>query len=135
MTDWIWVPLGALTAVHDRQISRHGGATGMRDSALLEMGCARAMNLAAYGEPDVFDIAAAYAFGISKAHAFVDGNKRTAFVASFTFLRLNGLNLRPEPGEGVRMMEDLASSTVSEASFASWLRALSVQQEAKAGNG
>ncbi len=100
----------------------------MRDPALLEMGCARAMNLAAYGSPDAFDIAAAYAFGISKAHAFVDGNKRTAFVAAFTFLRLNGLNLRPEPRKGVQMMEDLASSVVTETSFASWLRALPVQQ-------
>lgn len=124
MTDWAWVPLRALTVIHDRQIARHGGASGTRDPALLEMGCARAMNLAAYGEPDEFDIAAAYAFGISKAHAFVDGNKRTAFVAAFTFLRLNGCNLRPDPKEGVRMMEDLASSQVTEVSFASWLRAM-----------
>ena len=127
MTNWVWVPLRALTVIHDRQISRHGGASGTRDPALLEMGCARAMNLAAYGEPDAFDIAAAYAFGISKAHAFVDGNKRTAFVAAFTFLRLNGHNLRPDPKEGVRMMEDLASSQVTEASFASWLRVMSEQ--------
>lgn len=124
MTGWTWVPLRALKVFHDRQIARHGGASGMRDSALLEMGCARAMNLAAYGDPDVFDIAAAYAFGISKAHAFVDGNKRTAFVACFTFLRLNGVNLRPEPKEGVQMMEDVASSVVTEANFASWLRAM-----------
>lgn len=122
MTDWIWVPLRALTVIHDRQIARHGGASGMRDPALLEMGCARALNLAAYGDPDVFEIAAAYAFGISKAHAFVDGNKRTAFVACFTFLRLNGVHLRPEPQEGVRMMEDIASSVVTEANFANWLR-------------
>lgn len=124
MTEWVWVPLRALTVIHDRQIARHGGASGTRDPALLEMGCARAMNLAAYGEPDAFDIAAAYAFGISKTHAFVDGNKRTAFVAAFTFLRLNGCNLRPDPKEGVRMMEDLASSQVTEVSFASWLRAM-----------
>lgn len=135
MTNWVWVPLAALTVIHDRQISRHGGAPGMRDPALLEMGCARAMNLAAYGTPDVFDIAAAYAFGISKAHAFVDGNKRTAFVAAFTFMRLNGLVLRPEPMQGVRMMEDLASSVITEASFASWLRALSVPQNKVTGNG
>lgn len=124
MSDWIWVPLRALSVIHDRQISRHGGASGTRDPALLEMGCARAMNLAAYSQPDVFDIAAAYAFGIAKAHAFVDGNKRTAFVACFTFLRLNGCNLRPEPKEGVRMMEDLASGVVTETSFASWLRVM-----------
>lgn len=132
MTDWIWVPHRALTAIHDRQISRHGGTVGMRDPALLEMGCARAMNLAAYSQPDVFEIAAAYSFGIAKAHAFVDGNKRTAFVACFTFLRLNGCNLRPEPKEGVRMMEELASSVVSEASFASWLRAMAQKSASEA---
>ena len=80
MTEPIWVPLAAVLAVHDRQISRHGGASGIRDRALLEMGCARAMNLAVYAEPTLAEIAAAYAFGISKAHAFVDGNKRTALL-------------------------------------------------------
>lgn len=117
----VWVPLAAVIAIHDRQIARHGGASGMRDKALLEMGCARAMNLAAYAEAELSEIAAAYAFGIAKAHAFVDGNKRTAFVTAITFLRLNGYSFRPEPAEGVRMMEDLASGDVSEADFATWL--------------
>jgi death-on-curing protein len=93
----------------------------MRDRALLEMGCARAMNLAAYTDAGLSEIAAAYAFGISKAHAFVDGNKRTAFVTALTFLRLNGFSFRPAPVEGVRMMEDLASGQVSEVDFARWL--------------
>ncbi|GGE28293.1 death on curing protein [Gemmobacter megaterium] len=124
MSQWTWVPFAALTVIHDRQIARHGGAPGTRDIALLEMGCARAMNLVAYADPDVFEIAAAYAFGISKAHAFVDGNKRTAFVAAFTFLRLNGHPLRPEPLAGVRMMENLASGNVTEKDFAEWLRTL-----------
>lgn len=112
----------ALIVVHDRQIARHGGAPGTRDLALLEMGCARAMNLWAYRKAPLHEIAAAYAFGIAKAHAFIDGNKRTAFVAAVTFLRLNGQQFRPEPVEGVRMMEDLAAGTVSEAEFAQWLR-------------
>jgi death-on-curing protein len=116
-----WVPLAAVVAIHDRQIARHGGAPGMRDAALLEMGCARAMNLAAYADPELADIAAAYAFGISKAHAFVDGNKRTAFVTALTFLRLNGHAFRPETIEGVRMMEGLAAGQISEADFATWL--------------
>ena len=124
MTDWIWVPVTALRVVHDRQITRHGGLAGTRDATLLEIGCARAMNRAAYGGADAFDIAAAYAFGIAKAHAFADGNKRTAFVAAFTFLRLNGHPIRPDPHDGVRMMEDIASGGVDEAAFASWLRAL-----------
>ncbi|MGQ3487466.1 type II toxin-antitoxin system death-on-curing family toxin [Roseovarius pacificus] len=119
MTEPVWVPLAAVLAIHDRQISRHGGAPGMRDRTLLEMGCARAMNLAA--DADLAAIAAAYAFGISKARAFVDGNKRTAFVTAVTFLRLNGYSFRPSPNEGVKMMEDLASGHVSEAEFAKWL--------------
>ena len=119
----VWVPLAAVVAIHDRQISRHGGKAGMRDFALLEMGCARAMNLAAYSDADLAGIAAAYAFGIAKAHAFVDGNKRTAFVTAVTFLRLNGYSFRPEPDIGVQMMETLASSDVSESDFANWLRA------------
>lgn len=121
MTEPTWVPLAAVLAIHDRQITRHGGAAGMRDRALLEMGCARAMNLAAYTDAGLAEIAAAYAFGIAKAHAFVDGNKRTAFVTTLTFLRLNGYAFRPPPIEGVRMMEDLASGQVSEAEFAKWL--------------
>ena len=121
MREPIWVPLAAVLAIHDRQIARHGGASGMRDRALLEMGCARAMNLAAYTDDSLADIAAAYAFGISKAHAFVDGNKRTGFVTALTFLRLNGFAFRPPPVEGVQMMEDLASGQLSEADFARWL--------------
>jgi death-on-curing protein len=118
----VWVPLRTIIAVHDRQISRHGGAPGLSDLALLEMGCGRAMNLAAYSEAGLPEIAAAYAFGIAKAHAFVDGIKRTAFVAAATFLRLNGFSFRPDPFEGVRMMEGLASGDVTEAAFADWLR-------------
>lgn len=95
----------------------------MRDRALLEMGCARAMNLAAYTKADLSEIAAAYAFGIAKAHAFVDGNKRTAFVTAVTFLRLNGYTFRPDPVEGVRMMEDLATGQIDETIFATWLKA------------
>ena len=121
MTTPVWVPLPAVVVIHDRQISRHGGASGLRDMALLEMGCARAMNLAADTDAGLPRIAAAYAFGISKAHAFVDGNKRTAFVTALTFLRLNGFHFRPDPVEGVRMMEGLAAGEVSETAFATWL--------------
>ena len=121
MKEPIWVPLAAVLVIHDRQISRHGGASGLRDRALLEMGCARAMNLAAYTDAGLAEIAASYAFGISRAHAVVDGNKRTAFVTALSFLRLNGYSFRPPPVEGVELMEDLASGKVSEAEFANWL--------------
>ncbi|HRO10795.1 type II toxin-antitoxin system death-on-curing family toxin [Amaricoccus sp.] len=121
MSGPVWVPIRAITVIHDRQISRHGGSPGTRDLALLEMGCARAMDLHAYGRPSLAEMAAAYAFGLAKAHAFVDGNKRTAFVTAVTFLRLNGYAFRPGPHEGVRMMEGLASGDVDEAGFAAWL--------------
>ncbi len=123
MSEPIWVPLAAVKVIHDRQISRHGGMPGMRDGTLLESGCSRALNLAAYSDAGLAEIAAAYAFGIAKAHAFVDGNKRTAFVTAVTFLRLNGYGFCPDPGKGVQMMEDLATGDVSEADFATWLAA------------
>lgn len=118
-----WVPLAAIKAIHDRMITRHGGTPGLRDIALLEMGTARPLNLWAYGEPDIFDLAAAYAFGLAKAHAFMDGNKRTAFQTAFVFLRLNGRDLDVPNAEVVRMMEGLAESRVPEREFAAWLRA------------
>ena len=119
---WIWLPIRAVYVIHDRQIARHGGAPGLRDAGLLENACSRPMNAAAYGTPDAFELAAAYAFGIAKAHAFIDGNKRTAFVACATFLRMHGHHIKPDPGTGVGMMEDLAASILSEGNFAAWLR-------------
>ena len=121
MTEPIWVPLRAVLVIHDRQIARHGGAAGIRDTGLLESGCARPLNRHRYGETALPALAAAYAFGIVKAHAFVDGNKRTGLVTALTFLRLNSLGFRPEPVEGVRMMEALADGRVTEAEFAHWL--------------
>lgn len=123
MTEPRWVPIGVVITIHDRQISRHGGASGLRDIGLLETGCARPLHRHVYEGGDTAILAAAYAFGICKAHAFVDGNKRTAFVTATTFLEANGLVFRPEPVEGVRTMEALASSEMTEAAFAGWLRA------------
>ncbi len=116
-----WVPLQAVLIIHDRQIARHGGAAGLRDIQLLEAAIERPRNKVAYAEPRLEEIAAAYAFGIAKAHAFVDGNKRTAFVTSATFLRLNNFGLRPDPLDGVTAMEDLAAGVISEEEFAVWL--------------
>lgn len=126
MSEPEWVPLQAVLIIHDRQIARHGGASGMRDIQLLEAAMERPRNKVAYGEPSLEELAAAYAFGIAKAHAFVDGNKRTAFVTCATFLRLNGFGLRPDPLDGVRAMEDLASGLMSEESFAVWLSKLMI---------
>ncbi len=117
----IWVPAPVVIIIHDRQIARHGGASGIRDRGALEAACARPLNKAAHGETDLATLAAAYAFGLAKAHAFVDGNKRTAFAVAFTFLRLNGVVFRPDPIEGVQMMVDLASGEVNEMRFGLWI--------------
>ena len=119
----LWVPLQAVFIIHDRQIARHGGAPGLRDRTLIESACARPLNLWEYELPRLARLAAAYGFGIVKAHGFVDGNKRTGFVTALTFLRLNGLAFRPDPVEGVRMMEDLAAGTRAEGDFSVWLEA------------
>lgn len=117
-----WVPLQAVNAFHDRQISRHGGASGVRDHTLLETACARPINKHAYGKEDVFELATAYAYGIAKAHAYVDGNKRTAFVTAVAFLRMNGYAFRPDQIAGVKIVEDLAQDAMTEGEFADWLR-------------
>ena len=122
MSELIWVPAKAVHIVHDRQIARHGGASGLRDAGLLENALQRPVNKWHYENADTFECAAAYAFGIAKAHAFVDGNKRTAFVISVTFLRLNGWHFMTEPAEGVGFMEDLASGAVSKERFKKWLK-------------
>ena len=121
MIELIWVPTRAVYIIHDRQIARHGGASGLRDEGLLQNALQRPVNKWQYEHADTFKCAAAYAFGIVKAHAFVDGNKRTAFVTSVTFLRLNGWHFVTEPAEGVAFMEDLASGLVSEEKFKNWL--------------
>lgn len=122
MSDPHWVMIGSVITIHDRQISRHGGTSGTRDLGLLEAGCARPLNRHADGEMDFCVLGAAYAFGIAKAHAFIDGNKRTAFVTAVTFLRINDLAFRADQSDIVRTMEDLASDAVTEEAFADWLR-------------
>ena len=121
MSEPIWVPNRAVYIIHDRQIARHGGASGLRDEGLLQGALQRPINKWQYENSDTFGCAAAYAFGVAMAHVFVDGNKRTAFVTSVTFLRLNGWYFVTEPAEGVTFMEDLASGAVSEEIFRNWL--------------
>ena len=98
-----------------------GGASGLRDDGLLQNALQRPVNKWQQESADTFECAAAYAYSIAKAHAFVDGNKRTAFVTSVTFLRLNGWHFVTEAAEGVASMEGLASGEVSEENFSIWL--------------
>jgi len=121
VTEPMWVPPRAVLIIHDRQIARHGGAAGIRDGGLIDGALQRPVNKWQYERADILACAAAYAFGIAKAHAFIDGNKRTAFVTSVTFLRLNGWHFVTDPVDGVAVMENLASDNVSEDEFRSWL--------------
>ncbi len=119
---WIWVAAAVADAAHLEQLAEHGGDAGVRDVGLLASAMARPQNLALYGTPDAADLAAAYAFGIARDHPFVDGNKRTAAVASETFLALNGYALRASDAELVVAMVALAAGELSEAELADWFR-------------
>ena len=119
---WRWIDIHDIRAIHDVQIARHGGLEGVRDQGLIESALARPRNLAGYGEPDAADLAAAYAFGIARNHPFLDGNKRTAWVAARVFLADNGVSLVFDQIEGYRFMMSVADGTIDEASAAGWFR-------------
>jgi death-on-curing protein len=108
--------------VHREQLAEHGGASGTRDEALLESAMARPKHAAQYDAPDAASLAAAYGFGIVRNHPFVDGNKRTAFVAVELFLALNGWSLEADDGDCVMVMLGVASGGLSADEFASWIR-------------
>jgi len=118
-----WVSINTVYAVHKRQIAEHGGADGVRDEGLLLSALARPENLQAYGEKvDLAAMAARYAFGISKNHPFLDGNKRTALVVAVTFLNLNGYDVDAPSEETYTIFLQLAEGTFSEGNLARWFR-------------
>jgi death-on-curing protein len=119
---WRWIKENSVLAIHDEQIAEHGGLAGVRDLPLLQSALARPQNLEAYGSPDIADLAAAYAFGIARNHAFLDGNKRTAWVVAETFLLKNGYELFASDRDGVITMLAVADGTMSEPELAIWLR-------------
>ena len=122
MSDWKWMQQDVVLALHDEQLTEHGGATGLRDLGLLESALARPQNLIAYGDPDAAALAAAYAFGIARNHPFTDGNKRTAAVTMLVFLGYNGVAYAISEAELVVMTLALAAGDLSEDEVAGWLR-------------
>ena len=119
---WRWVDRRALELLHDESLATHGGAGGLRDEGLFESALARPLHLAAYGSPDVWDLAATYGIGLAKNHPFVDGNKRTAFLAVGMFLVLNGWRLTAPQADATLTMLAVASGQMDETTFARWLR-------------
>jgi death-on-curing protein len=123
VTRWRWLNSPLVYALHDRQLSEHGGLEGVRDEGLAESALARPKNLAACGEPDLPTLAAAYAFGLSRNHGFADGNKRTAWVSARVFILDNNGTLHFEEVDAIRTMEAVAEGRMSEKELANWLRA------------
>lgn len=119
---WIWVTQAVAIAAHAEQLAEHGGGEGVRDLGLLESAMARPQNLSQYGEPDIAELAASYAFDIARNHPFVDGNKRTAAVVSETFLVLNAGSLLASDAELVVAFVALAAGELSEEELTIWFR-------------
>ncbi len=112
----------ALELLHDESLAEHGGLPGLRDEGLLESALARLHQLLAYGQPDVAALAAAYGFALIRNHAFADGNKRAAFLATGLFLGLNGHRLVTTQVDATLTIFSLAAGDLSEDEFAHWLR-------------
>ena len=129
MNSPIWVEEAVVIAIHRRQLAEHGGSDGIRDQGLLESALYRPKNQHAYGDPSIFDLAAAYGFGIAKNHPFVDGNKRTSYVVARTFLKLNGYDLQAPTLEKYQVWLQLADSQIDEANLAKWIEEKSVKIE------
>ena len=121
MSYWKWIDRRVLLLLHDESLAEHGGASGLRDEELLESALARPMNLSLYEDPDAAALAAAYGVGLAKNHAFVDGNKRVAFLAVGLFLAVNGYQLQASQAEATVVMLDVAAGAIDEHTFAQWI--------------
>ncbi len=119
---WRWISRTGLLRLHGMSLAQFGGAEGIRDQGLLESALDRAQNLAYYGQPDVAELAASYGYGLAKNHAFVDGNKRAAFLAVGLFLRLNGHALIATQPDATAAVLAVAAGEMSESEFAVWVR-------------
>jgi death-on-curing protein len=118
----VWLTFEHVIAAHARQLIRFGGAPGLRDEGALRSALERPVNKWHYENAELPELAAAYAFGLAKNHAFVDGNKRIAFIAMVAFLRKNRIAFRPDQAQSTAMILAVAASEVSEASLTRWIR-------------
>ncbi len=117
-----WLAEAEILAIHERLLADHGGLAGVRDEGLLKSALDRPRNLFAYEKPSIFDLAAAYAYGIAKNHPFLDGNKRTALAAAGIFLELNGYELIATEIQAVTVTLALAAGELDQQAFSAWLR-------------
>ena len=117
-----WLRRETIEILHDESLAAHGGPSGIRSEDLLESALDRAKNRAHYGEGDIFALAGEYAFGIAGNHPFIDGNKRTAFLAAATFLAINGYDLIASEADATLKTLALARGDIDADGYADWLR-------------
>lgn len=118
----VWLDSRIAYAVHDRQLAEHGGGAGLRDAGALESALARPINRWSYGEDELVQLAAAYAFGIARNHPFVDGNKRTAWIMARLFLLTNAVEIAFDKVDATNTVIALAAGELSEEELADWFR-------------
>jgi len=119
--DWDWVSVDDAILAHQHSIANYGGSDGVRDAGGLESALAYPQNLVAYGDPGLAELAAGYLFAVAKNHAFVDGNKRTAWTVMRLFVALNGGRLEYERLEAVRFVEGVAGGTIDYDGAREWI--------------
>lgn len=123
MSEPEWVAYDVVLAIHEAQLAEHGGSAGIRDNGLLESALMRPQNVYAYSEAvSLYDLAAAYAVGLAKNHAFVDGNKRTAWLTCAVFLEVNGIPVIASQEAVVSMMLGVAEGSIREEQLSVWLQ-------------
>lgn len=118
----VWLPRHLVVAIHDEQLAEHGGAIGTRDEGLLDSALARPLNRAGYGDPDIAELAALYAIAIARNHPFVDGNKRTAYMAMELFIRLNGCRFVATDADAAVRTIAMAAGELTDDEFTDWVR-------------
>ncbi len=123
MTEPVWISKAPILAIQTLLVGRFGGIHGVRDEGMLESVLVRAQQLFHYGDPTLCEMAAAYAEGIVKNHPFLDGNKRAGFMAAYTFLAANGLQLAAPEEEAVLQTLALAAGATAAPEYAAWLEA------------
>src|SRR6266436_900600 len=118
----LWITFEQAIAIHSRQLRRFGGAPGLLDEGMLRSALERPINKGRYEQAPLAELGCVYAFGLAKNHAFVDGNKRIAFMAMMTFLRKNRVPFAPDPAQSTSIILSLAAGEVSEESLTRWIR-------------
>ena len=123
MKEPVWVLREVVLLAHEQSLAQFGGSAGVRDEGLMHSALGKPQNLFAYGKPNLFELAASYAFGLVKNHPFIDGNKRTGFVVAVVFLELNGYKFQATEVDATLRTLALAAGEMSESAYAEWLKA------------